>query len=111
MPPKTILIRTIGVIRINDNNTFLWLLAIIPLTLIIFYVIALILGMKPLGRSRVGSQIFGRLLNKIDPTDTPSSSETPPPPPAALIFMALILVTIFGLAFAAIALWIIELFN
>ncbi len=117
MRPKTILLTAIGIILpiiliIDNRDSFVGLLVSIPFALIVFYVMALILGMKPLGRYRTDSQIFGRLLTQIDPANNPSgNADAPPPTLAAMIFMALILVTIFGLAFIAIAQAFIALFN
>ncbi len=96
---------------IGNHNPIIRFVIIIPFTLFVFYMLALLLGMKPLHRSRVQSQVVGRLASRIQSSRTVQNDDTPPPSLAAMFFMALILLTIFGLAFVAIVLWIIELFK
>ncbi len=88
------------------------LIIIIPFILLVFYFLALMFGMKPLYRSKVHTQIVSRLASKIDSTNVDQSNDSNSSPSlAAMFFMGLILLTIFGLAFWAIALFIAELFK
>ena len=63
-----------------------WLIIIVPITLLVFYFLAILFGMKPLHRSRVHTQVFSRLASKIDFTNVAQSNDDGPPTPLAAMF-------------------------